>query len=436
MKASTKLIFALGILAILSADAAAQNYKIKQTTSVSGQTITSTVYVKGSRKRNESGGIMGIGGGIADIEQCDLKRKILVSDKKKLYVIEPFAVDDMSEPATLRPTVAPSGKVTKGGTITISSSINDTGERKDMFGLTARHIKMSMTSRSSADACTKSDIDIQTDGWYIDLPQFSCPVNVSRSMPATREPKSGCQDRTIIKSSGGGKLGFPLQFTQTMKTGDGDGMGFSQSLETIEFTKANLEDSLFDIPAGYTLAQDAQQLYSRPDISEIMRAAENSKPNSGEKPSRDTAGDMRSKRPGIIRIGVLLPTNQSAENISDGDLQSFLAGKLTIGKIEGFPVGSEADARAADCDYILTSDLSRLKQSSASKIGGIFGKVTNTDTSGASSFDAQVDFTLRSLKSGQSVLQNKQSAKTSGNAERAAQNVLAAEAAAVLNVAK
>ena len=34
---------------------------------------------------------------------------------------------------------------------------------------------------------------------------------------------------------------------------------------------------------------------------------------------------------------------------------------------------------AKNCDFILSSDISKLKQSTASKIGGLFGKVTGND---------------------------------------------------------
>lgn len=144
----------------------------------------------------------------------------------------------------------------------------------------------------------------------------------------------------------------------------------------------------------------------------------------------------QSKRAGMICIGVLAPTNRSSENVSINNLQSYLAQKLTVGNIEGIAIGNEADARSAGCDYLLTSDLSKLKQSTASKIGGLFGKVTSTDTSAAQKFDAQVDFKLVLLKNGQSVMQNKAAAKIEGDADRAAQGILAQEASAVLAVAK
>ncbi len=416
----------------------AQNYKIKQTISMMGQNMTSTVYVKGSRKRTESSGMMGMGGDVADIEQCDMKRNVKVSDKKKMYFIEPFATDDSAPAPASKPTgPTTAGKITKGGTVTMTTSINDTGERKQMFGLTARRLKTSMTMQSSPDACSQNDMSIETDGWYVDLPLFSCPMAMPRNpMAGMNEPKRGCMDRTILKSSGGGKLGFAIELTTTMKSGGGE--DFSQSISTLEFTKATLDDTLFDVPTGYAVANSSQDLYGRPDFSAMMRGASDDEEKPSQKPAPkmtgvSSMGDTQTpKKSGVIRIGVLIPTNNGGEAISTTNMQTFLAEKLTGGNIEGVAVTSESDARSSNCDFVLSSDFSKLKQSTAGKIGGMFGKVTNTSVGG--NYDAQIDFKLVSLKSGQTTLQNKAASKSESNVDRAAEGVLAQEANAVLGL--
>lgn len=440
-----KRLIKLGTLTIVFGCATgaifAQNYKIRQSTSMGGQNIGSTVYVKGMRKRTESSGMMGIGADVATIEQCDLKRSVKVSDKKKQYFVTPFATGG-AETAGAAPRSAAPGKATKGGTLTMTSSINDTGERKQMFGLTARHIKTSMKMESSPDACSPVNMAIQTDGWYVDLPQFSCPLNGSAStMPYQRPARNGCQDRTILKETGSGKLGFPLQYTQTLDGGDsGDGSNMSQSLETLEFSKATLDDSLFDVPAGYTVAKQEQDLYGRPDFSSMMRGADDDedKPKPAASKSYPSGGMPAApavKRPGVRRIGVLVPTLASDENISTNGLQSFLVQQLTSGNVEAVAVSSEGDARAKSCDFILTSSFSKLKQTGASKVGGLFGKITNTDSSGAKSWDVQVDYSMAGID-GRSVLNNKAALKAGGSADTAAEAALAMEVSAVAAAAK
>lgn len=441
MKLTTRVLVLCFFVGTAFTASSAQNYKIKQTVTTGGQTMTSTTYVKGPRKRTESGGIMGIGADVATIEQCDLKQNVQVNDKKKMYAVDPFDDGDAASMPAAKPTPAKAkpAPVTKGGTVTYVSNITDTGERKQMFGMTARHIKSSMTMESSPDACSKQDMKIETDGWYIDLPAFSCPVTVRPpQMPRYETPqRGGCQDKFVSRTTGSGKMGFPLTETRTMIFGGG--MTTTQTTETLEFSKATLDDALFAVPDGYTKVENSQELYGQPDYSAMMRGAmkdseDKSKiatPSSGNIPATPAA-----KRPGSIRIGVLAPTNRGGENISITNMQTFLVGKLTGGNVDAVAVASEADARAASCDYILSSDLSKLKQTTASKIGGLFGKVTSTDTSASRTYEAQVEFQLTKLADGKSVLKNKASSKTESNADRAAESVFAMEAAAVLSVAK
>lgn len=131
----------------------------------------------------------------------------------------------------------------------------------------------------------------------------------------------------------------------------------------------------------------------------------------------------------MIRIGVYAPTNKAGKNISTTNIQIFLIQKLTGKKVKAIAVSSEADAQAAICDYVLTSDFSKLKQSTASKIGGMFGKITNTDASSVRNYGAQIDLKLTPLNGGK-IVQNKSSSKSESDVDRAAEAVL--NAAAIL----
>ncbi len=294
---------------------------------------------------------------------------------------------------------------------------------------------------SSPDACSKQDMKIETDGWYVDLPLFSCPFPLA-SVPrnAASAQSRGCEDRIITKSTGTGKLGFALQMTQTIITGGRD-EAFSTTMETIEFSKATLDDALFNVPVNYTQANSSQALYGAPDFSELMKGSADDdlpKPSASNSTPIYTAwtSSPGAKKAGVKRIGVLVPANRTSEIVSTTNLQTYLIRQLTVGNVEAVAVNSEADAKALNCDYILSSDISKLKQSTGSKIGALFGKVTNSDTSASQRYDAQVDFKLVLLSSGQSVLQSKAASKTDGNADHSAEFVLAQEASAVLAAAK
>ncbi|HEX3102032.1 MAG TPA: hypothetical protein VHQ01_09585, partial [Pyrinomonadaceae bacterium] len=266
--------FAL-VMGIFAVGANAQNYKLKQTSSMNGQKTESTIYVRGQRKRTEGGGYMGMGGDVADVEQCDLKQNLKISDKKKMYAVEPFDTgsNDTPAPVSKTPTPRPKTATTRGGVITYVSNITDTGERKQMFGMTARHIKSSMSMEASPDACSKQDMSMETDGWYIDLPEFSCPFTMRPQTPQMPTERSGgCRDEIRSRSTGSGKLGFALMETRNMSMGGG--MSFTMSTETVEFSKATLDAALFDIPQGYARTDNSQDLYGKPDMAALMRAAQ------------------------------------------------------------------------------------------------------------------------------------------------------------------
>jgi hypothetical protein len=200
----------------------AQQYKLKQGSNLMGLKTESTIYVKGMRKRTEGGMIMGMGANLATIEQCDLQRYIKLNDKKKLYFIEPFAkgneevIDEDNSKNSIPPkqTNVPNQK---GGVINMWYNITDTGERKKMYGLTARHVWTFQKIKPSEDACSMKDsIIIKTDGWYIDLPQFNCPLHYRPMKRPNEKVQPECMDRFITHRRGKGRLGFPSQKQQLL----------------------------------------------------------------------------------------------------------------------------------------------------------------------------------------------------------------------------
>jgi hypothetical protein len=278
-----------------------------------------------------------------------------------MYFVEPFATD-VDTPAGPAAAPAPTGKVEKGGTITITSAITDTGERKQMYGLTARHIKTMMTMQSSPDACSQQNMTMESDGWYVDLPAFSCPMEIPRNPYMGMGGKSGCTDRTIVKNTGTGKLGFPLSMTQTMHSGGENGMSFSQTIETLEFSKAALDDALFDIPAGYAKANAANDLYGRPDFSAMMRGSD----GQGNMPDQDamrSCGKWQafSKTPGCYSYRCPSAGKSLKRSGFVAGLAKLSRTNLTSGNYEGLAVSSEAKLKPRGAITVVTSDLSKLK---------------------------------------------------------------------------
>ena len=168
--------------------------KIRYKTSMSGQPSESVTMIKGTRERSE---MHGFGMDSINITQCDLKRTIQLNEKTQKYMITPLVSPDANQPAPTGATPsAPAEAPRQGGVLTYITSVTDTGERKEMFGFTARHVKTSLTIKSSPDACSPVDQRMETDGWYIDLSfNFNCNLGAAPVMSHRPVTPGGCRDR-------------------------------------------------------------------------------------------------------------------------------------------------------------------------------------------------------------------------------------------------
>ncbi|MFN8292062.1 MAG: hypothetical protein U0U70_17545 [Chitinophagaceae bacterium] len=419
-------LFLLAVMAAIlvpGGKAAAQQYKLKQTSSTMGMKSETTIYVKGMRKRTEGGGMMGMTNNLVTIEQCDKQRTITINDKKKMYCIEPFVTVPEETDEDTKPAVKPKAQpvTTKnGGVIHTYYNITDTGERKKMYGFTARHVWTTQKMKPSPDACMMKDsMIIKTDGWYIDLPQFNCPVHYTPP-PQARSgdyQKPDCKDQFVSHRSGKGKLGFPLIEKRTIIMGGGPASmsEFVTELETIELTTEKLDSMLFEIPPGYTEAKDCSELQEKMDVKEMIKGYTEQARN----------GDLtmpvsNQKRPGVMRIGVMPP--KADEQVQPAVLQQHLAGILLSDKVEAVPVSSEEDARGKNCDYLLNTDF--VKLSKASKVGGLLKAIKNADPNAASSYNIDANLVLTSLADGSVRTQQNVSGKYEGKPDDAANRAL------------
>ena len=429
--ALTFFYFTAALILILSTGntAVAQQYKLRQTTSMMEMKSESTIYVKGMRKRTEGGGYAGISNNIVTIEQCDLQRTIKLNDKKKLYFIVPFSkeadevIDEDVKPAVKsKPVTPPPAQANnkKGGVITMWYNITDTGERKKMYGFTARHIWTTQKIKPSPDACTMKDsMIIKTDGWYIDLPLFNCPINYSGTTSTQNyQQQPECKDRFVTRRSGKGKLGFPLIETRTMIMGNGTGQTseFKTDLETLELSTVKLDSMLFEIPSGYKLAAAEDELQDKYDVSEIMKQADNANKENGQ---QKIAGN-EPKKQGVLRIGVYEPTGDGQLQFSA--LQQHLVNTLNGGSIEAVAITSEEDAKKYNCDLTLTTDFIKVKQ--ASKVGGLLKAIKNTDPSAAASYNIEAAFTVKNVPDGSTRWQQNINGKYEGKPDDAAKKSL------------
>jgi hypothetical protein len=251
------------MLALLTAAMAAQaeDLHLKKNISVGGNVVSSSeTSIKGPRTRDVT---QSPAGATVSLRQCDLKRTVTLNDQSQSYMVVNDPQDAAAARAAALVTGAPVPEEKKsGGRIEVSSAITDTGERKTMFGLNARHLKTKVIEKSSDDACTKVDQTFEVDGWYADLGKdvASCASSMA---PPVRQGQ-GCQDAIVEHHSGSGKPGYPLVQNVTMHNPDGSTMVVS--INVTEVSKAPLDAALFDVPASYKQVNSISELQGLPQM--------------------------------------------------------------------------------------------------------------------------------------------------------------------------
>ena len=89
--------------------------------------------------------------------------------------------------------------------------------------LEARHIKVVATREPSSEACDKRLEKVETDGWYVDLPNYSACTVAPQPLAAAQPPSTeqgACVDRVETQAVGEAKLGFSVVSTVTTTSGE------------------------------------------------------------------------------------------------------------------------------------------------------------------------------------------------------------------------
>src|SRR5579884_3109136 len=351
--------------------------KVKTRTTMMGHTTESTVYIKGARERREMS--FGGRGGMATITQCDQKRFISIMGDRCTISSMGGSGNETTCPAM--PSMGmgmekeePTAPPRKGGVITITRTSTDTGERQEMFGYKARHIRTSMTVESSPDACNQSHMKMETDGWYADLSTaFSCGDEGVRAMACGgmgRPSQPSCRDRVVMKGSGGGAApGFPLKQTMTMTSEHGT---FTTSTEVVELTSATLDPPLFDAPQGCK-SMDMASLMGATPAGEPAPAVAKETPPAAQPATPTVAPPPPSTVPpktaGVVRVGVVKLKDMSGQYLPTENLRINLMSEIGLRHMEAVPLETEApekdveaEARAKQCDYILYTVPTQVKE--------------------------------------------------------------------------
>jgi hypothetical protein len=319
---------------------------------------TSSVQLKASRTR------ITVGDNLASIQQCDVKQTVQLNTQTKTYLAVPF-----ESPASDAATAAAIQGRKKGGQITYTTTVTDTGETQPMFGFTARHLKTVVVKDPSTSACDKRVQRVETDGWYIDLPAtVSCSAVPPPEEKFVVDPKSAdCVDEIkYVRSETA--VGYPVKYTTIATVGDTAPV--TTTMEVTKLERGDVEQAAVEVAADYLEVHSVSQL------------------TADHRP-----GEPGVKKPGTLRVGLLPISNRSDARIdtdmfNEATLESFSETDLDIVRLSGnSPAEYEADAKAKEVDLVLTSTVAEVK----TPRGGIVGKINGTS---GDAFTAKVDYAL------------------------------------------
>ena len=271
MKSFTSMI----LVAIVIASAAATSFsdiRIKRRMTVANKGYERTLLIKGARQRTETRHESILTPSeffeVAFVEQCDLKRMIWIDLTNKRFAVQTggtpaaavMAFNESQLPADKQRMQAAEARARKKGLLSATTTVTDTGERREMFGFVARHLKTTTVWTANPRTCNSPAMTSSTDGWYVDLFYgIDCSVDLSASVSPPHLAGSGkCFSDYAVKKGywleqkriGPASLGHPLMETRTSYDDKGKPQVVTE--EVVELSNNALDASLFDVPAGFT----------------------------------------------------------------------------------------------------------------------------------------------------------------------------------------
>lgn len=270
MKSVTSKVVVVVIMIVFATTASLGDIRIKRRVTVADKDYESTIYLKGARQRTETRHEAREGTKyfeVAFVEQCDLKQMIWIDLSNKRFAVQMggipaaavMAFNESQLPADKQRMQAAEAKARKKGLLSATTTVTDTGERREMFGMVARHFTTTTVWTANPRTCDSPAMTFKTDGWYVDLFYgIDCSADLSGSViPAYLSGSGKCFSEYAVKKGywleqkriGPASLGYPLIETRT--SFDDKGKPLVTTEEVVELSNNALEASLFDVPAGF-----------------------------------------------------------------------------------------------------------------------------------------------------------------------------------------
>jgi hypothetical protein len=211
---------------------------------------TATFFFKGPRSRQERSSASTHAGGMTFtwISQCDARRTLLLNPDAKTYGYMPIQQPGAGVSA---PGSGPNVEEGGGPEVPVTIDAVDTGERRQMGRMTARHV-ITTTTIGPGGESVQPGTRVQ-DGWYVDLPSPDClewgEGEVTMLAIGT---KAGTRwDRIRVTRLGTARRGFRL--IETSREANGP-RTTTVTTELLGISERPLDTVLFDVPPGYRRA--------------------------------------------------------------------------------------------------------------------------------------------------------------------------------------
>jgi hypothetical protein len=243
--------------------------RIKRKVTTKQGSYESTLYLKGTRQREETKHrLRGKTINVAFVEQCDLRQLLQLDLQNRRYSLYTGTLPMGAAMAFNEPQVPVDQELVdrfraqSKGTLTEITTVIDTGERREMFGFTARHLKTITVWLPQPKRCDGPDLKRETDGWYIDLLYgIDCSPDLSGSITRASALQGKCFSEYLFKRNywlehrrrGASSLGFPL--LESTRWHDNKGDKSVSSIEVLELSTEELNASLFQVPEGFVRAE-------------------------------------------------------------------------------------------------------------------------------------------------------------------------------------
>jgi len=249
-----------------------------------------TIYLQADRKRMEFRNGFGrrladgseqpiYGPHLAAITRCDLGLSFELNLDTHEYTATPYPPKPFTKSEMeARGMPLKVNYVSDKPTLRIEITTTDAGERKEIFGYTARHV---ITGRKQIplEGAVSDPQESVTDAWYIDANSIDPDIDLHQRLPCDQKWPEGKRghayslvnsgnrpiDRPEFVTVGEAEAGFALQSTMTSKNTyawpDGTKKQSDSKFEVrvTQLDKGPLDPMLFEIPPGFKLVDHIER---------------------------------------------------------------------------------------------------------------------------------------------------------------------------------